>query len=285
VSVMQSVMETVARFLSDSPPDPLLQQHAYVGRSLDRVDADAKVRGEAHFTAEFKVAGLTYAVLVHGTIAKGSVSEIHTESAEKAPGVLVIITHRNMPRIKTPPIVDFNNIGKGFALSDLPIMQDTAVHWDGEPVAVVVADTLERAEYAASLVRVEYDVATPNVSFQGMKDEAVVPPNVLGEPSEIKIGDPDTAQREADAVVSHIYRAPRYNHNAIEPHATIAVWNDGQPAVFDSTQSVDLTAIHSPTSSISKRKTCGWSRPLSAAVSAARSACGITRRFARQRQR
>ena len=76
-----------------------------------------------------------------------------------------------------------------------------------------------------------------------MKPQAVVPPDILGEPSEIKIGDVDKALKEADASIDHVYRAPRYNHNAIEPHATIAVWDDrGGVAVFDATQSVNLTA-------------------------------------------
>ena len=158
------------------------------------------------------------------------------------PGVLAVITHRNAPKMKTPPIVDFHNLGKGFALSDLPVMQNADIHWDGEPVAVVVAETLEQAEHAASLVHVEYDAETPAVSFEGMKPQAVVPADIMGEPSELTIGDPEKAMREADVSVSHIYRAPRYNHNAIEPHASIAVWNEGTLAVFDSTQSVNLTA-------------------------------------------
>ncbi len=139
--------------------------------------------------------------------------------------------------------MDFHNIGKGFALSDLPIMQDAEIHWDGEPVAVVVAETLEKAEHAASLVRVEYDAETQEVSFQGAKSKAVVPQDIMGEPAELKIGDADKAFAEADKCIGHIYRAPRYNHNAIEPHATTAVWNnDGSLLVYDATQSVNLTA-------------------------------------------
>ena len=111
------------------------------------------------------------------------------DQRKQAPGVLAVITHENMPRMKAPPIVDFHNIGKGFALSDLPIMQNAEVHWDGEPVAIVVAETLERAEHAASLVSVEYDAETPEVSFEGAKPKAVVPNDIMGEPPELKIGD------------------------------------------------------------------------------------------------
>ncbi len=145
--------------------------------------------------------------------------------------------------MKAPPIVDFHNIGKGFALSDLPIMQNADVHWNGEPVALVVAETLEQAEHAASLVSVEYEVGTPEVSFEEMKAKAFVPTDILGEPPEIKIGDAGKAFAEAEVSVGHVYRTPRYNHNAIEPHATIAFWDDrGAVVVFDATQSVNLTA-------------------------------------------
>lgn len=244
MSVIDSVIETIAKALPDSKKeDPLLARHAYVGKSYDRVDAQAKVLGEARFTAEFKLENLAYAVPVYSTIAKGRIRRIKSEVAEESPGVLAVITHQNVPKMKAPPIVDFHNIGKGFALSDLPIMQNADVHWDGEPVAIVVAETLERAEHAASLVSVEYDADTPEVSFEGAKDKAFVPKDILGEPSEIKIGSADKAFAEAEVSVGHVYRTPRYNHNAIEPHATIAAWDDrGGVTVFDATQSVNLTA-------------------------------------------
>ncbi|HEY2383072.1 MAG TPA: xanthine dehydrogenase family protein molybdopterin-binding subunit [Terriglobia bacterium] len=221
----------------------LTDSRHYVGQPLQRVDGEAKVRGEARFTAEFKVDNMAYAALVYSTIAKGRIRKIDSGRAKKVPGLLAVITHENMPRMKAPAPIDFHDLSKGFAMSDLPIMQNAEVHWDGEPVAIVVAETAERAEYAASLVGVEYETKTPDVSFEGMKAKAVVPPDILGEPPEVKIGDADKGMREADVSVSHVYRSPRYNHNAIEPHATIAVWNkDGGLLVYESTQSVNLSA-------------------------------------------
>ncbi len=127
-----------------------------------------------------------------------------------------------MPRMKAPPIVDFHNIGKGFALSDLPIMQNPEIHWDGEPVAVVVAETLERAEYAASLVSVEYDVEIPDVSFEGMKPKAVVPDDIMGEPSELEIGNVEKGMLEAAARVDHVYHAPRFRRNVSVSSESVA---------------------------------------------------------------
>jgi xanthine dehydrogenase YagR molybdenum-binding subunit len=243
MSVKQHIMETVAKFAPDKQAGLLSDSRRYVGQPLQRVDGEAKVRGEARFTAEFKVDNMAYAALVYSTIAKGTIRKIDSGSAKKVPGVLAVITHENMPRMKAPSLLDPSDMAKGFAMSDLPIMQNAEVHWDGESMAVAVAETLERAEYAASLVGVEYEMKTPDVSFEGMKAKAVVPPDILGEPPEVKIGDADKGMREADVSVSHVYRAPRYNHNPIEPHATIAVWNkDGGLLVYGATQSVNLSA-------------------------------------------
>lgn len=243
MSLINIVMETVARYRPDNQPDPLIDKHGSIGKPLARVDGHLKVKGEAHFTSEFNLAGMAYAVLVHSTIAKGTVTKIDKTRAEAEAGVLAILTHENMLNLKSPPIADFNNIGKGFALSDLPIMQGPEVYWDGQPVAVVVAETLERAEYAASLVRVEYQAAPATVSFEKAKPDAVEPADVMGEPAEIKRGDVERGLGQALVTVNHTYKAPRYNHNAIEPHATIASWNDdGSLLVFDATQSVNLTA-------------------------------------------
>ena len=118
---------------------------------------------------------------------------------------------------------------------------------------------------------VEYEAETPEVSFEGMKSKAVVPTDIMGEPPEIKIGDAEKAFAEAEARVDHIYRAPRYNHNAIEPHATIASWNeDGSLA------GVRLHAIREP-----DRAHAGLCfRPQDGRCPGGRAICG--RRFRRQ---
>jgi xanthine dehydrogenase YagR molybdenum-binding subunit len=240
MSVLQKIIETVAQFMPDKEPDPMMHKHGYVGKPLSRVDGPSKVKGEARFTAEFKIENLAYAALVYSTIAKGRAVRIDASEAEKVSGLIAIITHENAPQMKAPPLVDLSDIGKGSAASNLPALQDNKVNWDGQPLAVVVAETLDQAEYAASLVRVEYDVETPSVSFDDLKMEAVAPSDILGEPAEVKIGDADKGFTEAEVSIDNIYRTPRYNHNAIEPHATIAAWDDdGRLTVFDSTQTVN----------------------------------------------
>jgi xanthine dehydrogenase YagR molybdenum-binding subunit len=243
MSLMKSLVETVAHFLPDPARDPLIDHDGFLGKPFQRVDAEAKVTGAAPFTAEFRISDLAHAALVYSTIAKGKISALDTTEAKRANGVLEVFTYKNIPRMKAPPLADMTDLKKGMAASDLPIMQDAKVHGDGEPIAIVVAETPEQAEHAASLVKVGYAPDTPTVSFDGEKAEAQQPPDVLREPAEIRIGDAEKALDESPIKVDQVYRTPRYNHNAIEPHATIAWWTeDGSLVVLDASQSVNTVA-------------------------------------------
>src|SRR5919106_157561 len=116
-----------------------------VGTPMSRVDGRLKVTGGARYAAEFQVKDVAYGVLVLSTVAKGRVTKIDTAAAEKAPGVLAVITHRNAGKVVLPE--------KAKALVDpkvgrpLQPLQDDQVHYHGQPVAVVVADTFVRATY------------------------------------------------------------------------------------------------------------------------------------------
>lgn len=237
MSNMQEIIETVMRYSSGTETDLLPQdQQQPIGKPLSRVDGQLKVKGEAAFSAEYNVANLAYAALVYSSIAKGKIAKIDGSSAEKADGVLAIITPENAPRIKNPQTL---MSGNGAAASELPILQEAAVHWNGQPIAVVVAETQDQAEEAATLVKVKYETEASAVSFDALKPTAQPPANILGEPPEIKIGDAATAINTAEFKVDNIYRTPRYNHNAIEPHATVAVWHgDDSLTIFDGTQCI-----------------------------------------------
>ena len=240
MSLLQKILTTAVRFMPDRQPDPLLDQRRYVGQPLDRADGRAKVTGQARFTAEHDLERLAHASLVCSTIAKGFVTGVDASDAEKAPGFIGIITHENMPRLKRPSLMKMATMDKGFALSDLPILQDAGVHWDGQPVAVVVAETSDQAEHAAALVRVTYDTEPARVSFEAAMADAFVPPDVLEQPSEITLGG-DAERHVSEAVyhVDHVYRTPPYNHNAIELQATVAAWSDdGMLTLFEATQGV-----------------------------------------------
>lgn len=238
MSLMQKLMQKVARFMPDAKPDPLLHEHGYVGQPVSRVDGRLKVTGEARFAAEVHLENMAYAVPVYSTIAKGQVLRLDAAEAERAPGVIAVITPENMPKLKHPPLADGTS-PKKMAASELPILQDNKVHWNGQPVAVVVAETLEQAEDAASRIRVDYTVEEPALSFQDKKAEAVTPKSIMGEPPEVRIGDAEGNLAVAPVRVDAIYSAPYYNHNAIEPHATIAFWEDDHKlTLVDATQAV-----------------------------------------------
>jgi xanthine dehydrogenase YagR molybdenum-binding subunit len=240
MSVMRTVMETVARVMPARAPDPLAHRTGgYVGQPLGRVDGAAKVTGQARFTADVSLDGLVHAALVHSTIASGRVARIDATAAERAPGFIALVTHENAPRLKAPHLINVMNTRTGFAASDLPTMQDDVIHWDGQAVAVVVAETLEQAEHAASLVHVNYEADTAKLSFDDLKTAAVAPDDIIGEPADVTVGDPEPALAQADVVVDRVYRTPWENHNAIELHATIAAWDGDTLTVYDSTQFIN----------------------------------------------
>ena len=235
-------VSTGARFLPDKAPDPLRRAHKHLGKPLDRVDGRAKVTGQARFSAEFRPKDLAHAAVVTSTIAKGRIRSIGIAAAQQAAGVLAVITHENTPTMKPPPAVPPFSSGeqvKGTAASNLPVLGDAMIRWNGQSVAVVVAETLEQAEYAASLVHVEYDVQPARLSFDALKSTASVPYDALGDPPHVEIGQAEHALAQATVAVDHVYRTPRHNHNAMEPHATIAVWDEhGSLTLYDSTQYV-----------------------------------------------
>lgn len=235
----EKTVDTVVHYADGGDHAVPAEKHRYVGRPLDRVDGEAKVTGKAVFTAELKLPQLAYAALVCSTVARGRVLAVDDSAARAVPGFVAVLTHENMPRLQAPE-PGMQAGGSGYSLSDLPYLQDDEVRWDGQPVAVVVADTPEDAAHAAALVRVEYEPAADlAVSFAAEKPKAFVPDSVLGEPPEIVIGDPEAALAGAAAKIDATYRTPRHNHHAIEPHATVASWDeDGALTTYDTTQSV-----------------------------------------------
>ena len=139
MKVMQKAIEHAPdALMPGGTPDPLIsRKHGVVGTPVTRIDGPLKVRGAAPFAAEFEVDGMLYASVAFSTIAKGRITSLDTTAAEKAPGVKLVMTHRNAPKLKATPL--FNTQPKAAGPSDLPIMQDDSIHWNGEPIALVLA--------------------------------------------------------------------------------------------------------------------------------------------------
>ncbi len=152
-------------WLPGGKPDPLIEhEHGLIGTRVSRLDGPLKVQGHAKFAAEFPLDGMVYAALAFSTIAKGRLATIETNAAESAPGVVLVMTHKNAPKMKTPPV--FLTEEKAAGGSDLPIMQDDRVHWNGEPIAVVLAETQEQADHAAWLIRASYETEPAVTGFE-----------------------------------------------------------------------------------------------------------------------
>ena len=119
------------------------------------------------------------------------------------------------------------------------VMQDDRVHWNGQTVAVVLAETQEQADHAATLVEVAYAAEPARLDFDAAKSEAEPPENILGEPAAIAVGDAEAALRSARHRVDETYRTPRHNHCAIELNAVTVAWDgDSRLTVHDATQAL-----------------------------------------------
>ncbi|GAB7128232.1 xanthine dehydrogenase family protein molybdopterin-binding subunit [Silvimonas sp. JCM 19000] len=221
-------------------PDEVMHRHGMIGKPVSRLDGPLKVAGKARFAAEVPYEHLAHAALVHSSIARGRISELKTEAARAAPGVILVLTYQNMPRLHNPPL--FGTAPKAVGASTLPVMQNEHINWNGQPVALVLAETHEQAEYAASLIEVRYDVLPAKTDFDAAKRQARAPDTILGEPPAIEIGDAEANLKTAAFKVDATYRTPRYNHNAIELHAATVAWQGDELTVHDATQMLNGTA-------------------------------------------
>lgn len=208
-----------------------------IGAPLDRVDGRLKVTGGARYAAEHPIEGLAHAVIVGSTIARGRITRLDATAAEAAPGVLGVVSHLNAPRL--PEMKSFLS-GEGSTIHRVPPIQDAEIHYAGQHIAVVVAETLEQAMHATRLVQVEYEEQPPITGLRDHLSEAYPnEPFFGGIPPEVTRGDPARGLAEADVRVEQTYTTPIEHHNPMEPSATIAVWDDdGALTVYDATQGV-----------------------------------------------
>ena len=219
-----------------SEPDPLIQgEPGLIGAPVSRLDGVLKVTGGAPFAADVQIDGMVYASLAFSTIAKGRLATLDTSAAEEAPGVVLVMTYRNAPRMKPTPL--FMSSGRAAGGDDLPVMQDDRIHWNGQPIAVVLASTQEEADHARSLIQATYEIEESATSFEQVRSQAG-PASFGGAPLRDERGDAEAALAAAPFSVDLDYRTPYQNHNAIEPHAATVAWDGDELTVHDATQGV-----------------------------------------------
>ncbi len=203
----------------------------WIGDPLTRFDAPLKVGGGARYSAEIPLPGLSYAVLVPATIASGRIVAIDERWARSAQGVLAVISFRNSLKLQRPKFLP--------AGQSLPILQGPDIHYAGQPIAVVVADTFEHATHAASLVALSYDAQTPAADIDAALASAYQPEKIQsGSPAASRRGNFETGLQQAEVSISAVYRTPFEHHNPMEPHATVAAWDADGLTVYESTQGV-----------------------------------------------
>ncbi len=209
----------------ENPPQLPQPPHRYEGAS--KVTGTAKYAAE--FTEPFPRKDLVYAYMVQSTIPSGVITSMDQKAAERAPGVLAVLTPFNAPKLPVgkpqPP-----------AKRSLTVLQDPNVDYNGQPIAVVIAKSLDEAVQAASLLNVKYAPQPAKLDFMGRLNEAHLPRSRSHDPNTERRGDPAQALSGAQVKIEETYITPIQNHNPMEPHATIAWWEGEKLSVYDSTQ-------------------------------------------------
>jgi xanthine dehydrogenase YagR molybdenum-binding subunit len=205
-----------------------------IGRPLTRVDGRAKVTGAAHYAADFNQHAQLYAVIVGATTGLGRVTAFDEAAVRTIPGVVEVISHLNAPRLAYAPHKSFIDPAVG---ERLHVLQDDQVRFYGQPVAIVVADTLDHAERAANALRISYAAERPVVDANDPAAQTVEPSG-SGAHGNTSRGDANRALADAPVKVDATYDMARENHNPMEPHAVVAAWNNDRLTLWSKSQFV-----------------------------------------------
>ncbi len=210
------------RSLLDTAPAPL------VGTPVSRVDGPLKVAGQARYAAEHGFGDLAHGMLVRAPVGRGRITGVDAAAAEAMPGVLAVITDDRLIRN-----------GGDFAGPAAPPHGTRDVVYFGQPVALVVADSFERARAAANAVRLEYE-RLPGVFDLAQALDAAEPPtnDIFGLfLIHTEQGDVERALKQAALVVDEVWTTPSQSHAPMEPHATVAQWDGSRLTLHGSYQS------------------------------------------------
>jgi xanthine dehydrogenase YagR molybdenum-binding subunit len=199
-----------------------------------RVDAQEKVLGRALYAADQPIVGLLHAMTVPATIARGRIETIDATVAQKVPGVVRIFTHEDFSQIKATPAARgaYGQPGKGYQP-----MTSQVVRHRGEPVALVVAETLEAAIEGAEAIKVRY----AEEAFSARMEDDLASPEP--EPDrQLSSGDAQAAFAAADHRIDVEYLHPQQHHNPIELISTTAAFEDGELRIYEGTQAASAFA-------------------------------------------
>lgn len=212
-----------------SPDVTSMQNTRYgsnAGQPLTRRDGLLKVTGRATYAADNNPDGLLHAVTAVSTIARGRVTALDIAAAKAHPGVIEVLTPENRPPLAHDPDVKMERFG--FRIEAL---QDNSVRYANQPIALVVAETLEAAAEGAALLNPQYEIEEPRTGLDnGVRfDPAAVG---IGASPRSAHGDLEAGMARAAKLIEADYETPAQYHNAMEPHAVVAQW-DGDKLTLD----------------------------------------------------
>ena len=209
------------------PQTPAHIRHgSSIGQPLTRLDGVLKVTGAAKYAADQHPPGMLYAVLAVSTIARGRVAFLDVAAAKAHPGVGEVITPANRPPLAQDPDEKTNPF-----MFRLDLLQSDRVRYANQPIAIVIAETLEAATQGAALLSPRYEVEPARVGLDA--DESFVPATVgVGMPALVRKGDVAAGLASAARTIVATYETPPQYHNPMEPHAIVAAW-DGDALSID----------------------------------------------------
>ena len=222
-----------------------------IGKGRERVDGRVKATGAARYAAENNAKGLVHAVVVPATIASGRIKSIDDTAAKKSPGVLAVISYLNAPKLNRPPAQGSGQSSRGsgqqqqsgpppdsgnYAEPHLLPFADATIHYLGQQIAVVVAETLEQATHAANLLRITYDETAGKTDLLAHRAKAIDKGSQQAPP--IHVGDADTAFASAAVKIDQTYRTPYQHHNPMEAHSLVASWEGNRLTLHESSQNI-----------------------------------------------
>lgn len=207
------------------------------GQPITRRDGALKVTGRARYAADNHPPGLLHAVLASSRIARGRVASLDVEAARAHPGVVAVMTPANRPALALDQ--DDKSVPFSFCLD---LLQNDRVRYAGQPIAVVIGETLEAAAEGAALLAPRYEAEPVEVTLDA--PDAFVPKAVgIGDPAEMRHGDVEAGLAAAPRRIDASYETPQQFHNAMEPHGVVAVWEGERLSLDMPTQGFALTQL------------------------------------------
>jgi xanthine dehydrogenase YagR molybdenum-binding subunit len=217
------------------PPKPAYIRHgSNIGQPLIRRDGMLKVTGGAKYAADHHPPGMLHAVLAVSSIARGRVAFLDIAAAKTHPSVVEVITPANRPALAQDPDEKTN-----FFMFRVDLLQNDRVRYANQPIAVVIAETLEAATEGAALLAPRYEIEPTRIGLDVA--ESFVPPVVgPGDPAEAHRGDVEGGLAAATKTIAATYESAARYHNPMEPHAIVAAWNGDKLSIDTPSQGLAL---------------------------------------------